>query len=238
MKTWVIGLVVVLVAAVAWKEMGKRGFDLESMQIGGEMHNPLPPASPLYAQQQAFVDRFNADPKLRERFAGRFSSKGLYAELNTALRRGGQSLEAGVLVKGTEAMAAMLPRLPRHSCAKLIRPRDDFDHALSADIGDALERLPAKPHRNLWELYLQALKAEVDDAPLRPRDPAAEQAAWQLLGENYNGPQIERIVGVLKSPASASDEDACWAINTMTHGASQLPPRSAEAFARAMWAGN
>ena len=36
MKTWVIGLVVVLVAAVAWKEMGKRGFDLESMQIGVE----------------------------------------------------------------------------------------------------------------------------------------------------------------------------------------------------------
>ena len=43
---------------------------------------------------------------------------------------------------------------------------------------------------------------------------------------------------MLKSPARASDEDACWAINTMTHGASLLPPGSAEAFSRAMWAGN
>ena len=100
------------------------------------------------------------------------------------------------------------------------------------------ERLPPKHPRNLWELYLQALKAEVDDAPVRPRDRAAEEAAWRLLGETYNASQVERIVGVLKSPARASDEDACWAINTMTHGASLLPPGSAEAFSRAMWAGN
>ena len=237
MKKWLIVIVMALVAAVAWKELAKRGIG-PSMNVGGEMHNPLPPESPLYAQQQEFVDRFNADPALRERFAGRFSSKGLYAELTTALRRGGQSLDAAVLVKGTTAMAAMLPRLPEQSCAKLIRPRDDFDRELSADIGATLERLPPKHHRNLWELYLQALKAEVDDAPVRPRDRAAEEAAWRLLGETYNASQAERIVGVLKSPARASDEDACWAINTMTHGASLLPPGSAEAFSRAMWAGN
>ena len=237
MKTWLIVIVMALLAAVAWKELGKRGI-APSMHLGGEMHNPLPPSSPLYAQQQVFVDRFNADPALRSRFAGRFTSRGLYAELTTALRRGGQSLDGAVLVKGTEAMAAMLPRLPLHSCAKLIRPRDDFDRALSEDIHETLQRLPARHHRNLWEMYLQALKAEVDDAPIRPRDRAAEEAAWQLLGGNYSDRQAQRIVAVLKSPARASDDDACWAINTLTHGASQLPSDSAEAMSRIIWAGD
>ena len=77
----------------------------------GEMENPYPPGSALHAQQQEFVDQFNADPKLRDRFAGTFTSKGLYAEVTGALERGARSLDSAQLITVTRAMAAVIPRL-------------------------------------------------------------------------------------------------------------------------------
>ena len=56
----------------------------------------------------AFVDRANADPKLRERFARTLDSKGLYAELQLAMARGAQSLDAATVVGATRAMAAVM----------------------------------------------------------------------------------------------------------------------------------
>ena len=40
MKTWLIVIVMALLAAVAWKELGKRGI-APSMHLGGEMHLSL-----------------------------------------------------------------------------------------------------------------------------------------------------------------------------------------------------
>jgi hypothetical protein len=237
MKKWIVVVLLVLVAAVAWKEMNKNGGGLRLPGTSGELVNTLPPSSPHHAQQQEFIDRFNADPELRDRFAGSFTSKGLYAEVNFALKRGAQSLDGPSLVRVTRSMAAVIPRLPEKSCAKLIRRRDDFDRELSRDMDDALARLPAVHHRNLWDFYLRALKAEVDDLPIRPVDDEHLRIALQELGGNYNGREAERIQSVMKNTASAPDADACWAINTMTFGATQLSPQSAEAMARLIWAG-
>lgn len=236
MKKLLIGLVLVIAAAVVYKEVGKGGVPV-LRQIGGEMINPYPPGSSLHAQQQEFVDRFNADPALRERFAGTFSSKGLYAEVKFALGRGAQSLDGPSLVKVTRAMAAMIPRLPQKSCAKLIRPRDDFDRELGDDMQSALERLPPVHHRNLWDFYLRALKAEVSNAPIIPVDTVKRDRALQHLGEKFQGPFGQRMAGVLQNPSAASDEDACWAINAFTHNSTQLDPESAEAMSRLIWSG-
>lgn len=235
MKKLLIVLVLLIAGAVLFKEMKSGG--LPVLKSDGGIVNTLAPTSPLYAQQQRFVDQFNADPQLRERFAGTFTSKGLFAEVQMALKRGGQSLDGPSLVKATRAMAAMIPRLPLHSCAKLMRPADDFDRPLGRDIDAALERLPPIHHHNLWDFYLRALKAEVTNAPITRFDPVARENALMLLGEKFPGRFGERLAAVAQNPVAASDEDACWAINALTHNATQLSPDSAEALSRMIWAG-
>lgn len=235
MKKLLLLLVVLVLGAVAAKELlSDRPVLLQSR---GEMVNPYPAGSALHAQQQLFVDRFNADPALRDRFAGTFTSKGLYAELTNALQRGARSLDSTQLITVTRAMAAVIPRLTQANCAKLIRPKDDFDPVLGADVRSALERLPPHHHRGFWEFYLQALQAEVRDLPERPLDMAARERALADLGSRYTGPFGERLAKVLANPVAAPDEDACWAINTLTHTSTQLSPDHAEAMARLIWGG-
>lgn len=236
MKKLIVVVLLLIAAAVVYKEMGKDGAPA-LLRNSGEISNPYPVGSALHAQQQEFVDRFNADPALRERFAGSFTSKGLYAEMNRALRRGARSLASEQLIAVTRAMAAVIPRLPQKSCAKLIRPRDDFDPELGADFRAALERLPPVHHRNFWNFYLDALKAEIEQRPeLRVNLPAREMALNEL-GQRYPGRFGERLSGVLKNPLGAADEDACWAINSMVHTSTQLSPDHAEAIARLLWGG-
>lgn len=203
----------------------------------GEMSNPYAPGSALHAQQQVFVDEFNADPALRDRFAGTFTSKGLYAEVTGALRRGARSLDSAQLISVTRAMAAVIPRLREENCAKLMRPADDFDPVLSADVRDALERLPPHHHRNFWRFYLASLKAEVQDLPERAVDGPARERALQELGGRFNNSDIQRMNRVVGNPRAAPDADACWAINALTHNAGQLSPDHAEALARMIWGG-
>lgn len=202
-----------------------------------EFTNPYPPGSALHDQHQSFVDQANADPKLRERFARTLDSKGLYAELQLAMARGAQSLDAATVVGATRAMAAVIPRLPEESCAKLMRPRDDFDEALGRDVRDAFERLPPRRHQDFLEFYLQALKAEVHGLPRRPVDPEARQRALGHLGDAFPGTFGQRLQGVLNNPARASDEDACWAVNSLTHTSTQLDPESREVLSRLIWGG-
>lgn len=230
---WLLVLVAVVVGA---KQYLSGGGTLPGLSTP-EFHNPYPASSPLHAQHQDFIDRANADEKLRKRFAGQMTSKGLYAELKLALARGAQSLDGPLVISATRAMAAVIPRLPERSCAKLMRPRDDFDPELERDVRAAFERLPARHHKNFLEFYLRALQAEVNDAPKLARDPAARERALVHLGEAYPGVFGQRLGGVLRDPVRASDEDACWAINSMTHTATQLDPESSEALSRLLWGG-
>ncbi|MDY0023078.1 hypothetical protein [Arenimonas caeni] len=230
---WLVVLVAVVVGA---KEFLSGGGSLPGMSPP-RFENPYPASSPLHAQHQDFIDRANADEKLRKRFAGIMTSKGLFAELKLALARGAQSLEGPMVVSATRAMAAVIPRLPERSCAKLMRPRDDFDPELERDVRAAFERLPPRHHKNFLEFYLRALQAEVHDAPRVARDPAARERALVHLGEAYPGVFGQRLAGVLRDPLRASDEDACWAINSMTHTSTQLDPESAEALSRLLWGG-
>ncbi|GAB2653476.1 hypothetical protein GCM10027193_03680 [Arenimonas aestuarii] len=210
----------------AWLPLGAREFS-----------NPYPPGSALYDQHQSFVDRANADPKLRERFARTLDSRGLYAELQLAMARGAQSLDAATVVGATRAMAAVIPRLPEQSCAKLMRPRNDFDEALGRDVRAAFERLPPRRHREFLEFYLQALKAEAHGLPRLPVDPEARRRALGHLGDAYPGTFGQRLQGVLSNPSRASDEDACWAVNSLTHTSTQLDPESREVLSRLIWGG-
>ncbi|WP_146909256.1 hypothetical protein [Arenimonas daejeonensis] len=236
MKKLLIVVVLLIVAAVVYKEMGSSDAPI-MRRLSGEIVNPYPPGSALHAQQQEFVDRFNADPALRERFAGTFTSKGLYAEMNRALKRGARSLGSAQLISVTRAMAAVIPRLPQKSCAKLIRPRDDFDRELGADFRAALERLPPVHHRNFWNFYLDALKSEIEQRPELPVNKTAQQMALNELGARYPGQFGDRLLGVINNPTGSADEDACWAINSMVHTSTQLSPDHAEVLARLIWGG-
>ena len=129
-------------------------------------------------------------------------------------------------------MAAVIPRLQQANCAKLMRPKDDFDRVLGADVQGALERLPPRHHLNFWRFYLAALKAEVNDLPERPIDLAARERALMELGRRFNQNDVARLQRVVQDPRSAPDADACWAINAFTHNATQLSPDHAEALAR------
>lgn len=237
MKKLLIVVVLLIVAAIVYKETGSGGIPVLRV-LSGEIKNPYPPGSALHVQQQEFVDRFNADPALRERFAGTFTSKGLYAEMNRALKRGARSLGSAQLISVTRAMAAVIPRLPQKSCAKLVRPRDDFDRELGADFRAALERLPPVHHRNFWNFYLDALKSEIEQRPELPVNKTAQQMALNELGARYPGQFGDRLVGVINNPAGAADEDACWAINSMVHTSTQLSPDHAEVLARLIWGGS
>lgn len=235
MKKLLLFLVVLVAVSAGLKAM--LAGDTPLMRSSGMLENPYPPGSPLHAQQQEFVDQFNADPKLRERFAGDFTSKGLYAEVSGALQRGARSLDSGQLVTVTRAMAAVIPRLQPSNCAKLIRPRDDFDPVFANDFGAALERLPPRHHRNFWNFYLSALKAEVHGLPERREVPGARERAFQELGSRFHGPSGQRLANVMRNPRGAADADACWAINTLIHTSTQLSPDHTEALARAIWSG-
>lgn len=233
---WVWLLVALAVGAIVYKELGRNGGGI-SFGEPPMMVNTMPPGSPLHAQQQEFVDRFNADMALRERFADQLTSKGLYAEMRNALARGAKSLDEESLVKATRAIAAMIPRLPEHSCAKMGRPQDDFDLALSADVNDALSRLPSHYHRNLWDFYLRSLKAELDDLPVRPANAEHGRNALNELVGVYSNQDAVRLMGVWRNPHGASDADACWAIKTLTFASTRLSPQSSSAMSRLLWAG-
>lgn len=229
-------LVLLLVFAVfAAKDIISGRSPLASLTGPATMVNRFPPSSPLYAQQQYLVDRFNAEPALRKRFAGIVTSKGLYAEMQTALRRGAGSLGEQRITAMFKAMSSVVPRLPPQSCAKLLVPRNDFDEELGEDLRRALEVLPPVQHKRITDFYLDALLAEVHDLPINSASPQAREYALQALSTTYHGAEAERITRVLQAPMSTSVEDRCWAAGTMLLAMSQLSPDNAVTMARIMW---
>ena len=219
--------VAIAVMAVRWA----RG-DSPLSLVTAEVRNPYPPSSPLYAASQEFVDGINQDPKLRSRFSGVFTRRGLYADVTTALRRGARSLDGPVLVGATTALARALPHLDTHTCAEAFREHDTFDAERSAKMRAALEDIPPSHHAHLMAFYLQALRAEVDDAPERPIDRDALQSAPGNLGDQYQGEYAQRFVTAMRDKNAASDEDLCWAGTTLLHGVTLMGDRDREVLSR------
>jgi hypothetical protein len=199
--------------------------------------NPYAPTSPLYADHQAFVDRFNANEKLRNRFAGEMTSKGLYAAWKSAFNRGARSLPRDRLVAIAKTQAAIMARVPELTCAKFLRPRDDFDEAMGADIRNAIEALPPYHHQVTTNFFYDAMQAEVDNAPAIPVDEENLKGAYQALSQRYPGEYGARLVAALNNPIGATDADACWAANSLMTTAAQLPDENAEALLRKWFGG-
>jgi hypothetical protein len=235
MKKIIITLLVLLGIAMLAKNLMS---DHPLVQLGSaKLVNPYAPTSPLYASHQAFVDKFNGNPKLVARFSGTASSKGLYAMWRAALNRGARSLPRQRLIEVAKTQVALLPRMPEASCAKMIRPREEFDQALGADIRSAIEQLPPRHHQVITEFMYDALVAEVDDAPVIAVDDEALKGALISLGQRFPGEYGERLVGVLRNPNGASDADACWAANSLMNTTTQLPDEFAEALLRKSFGG-
>jgi hypothetical protein len=215
MKKLLVVAAMLIVAIYAWKwAHGDTSLSL----VQGEFKNPYPPSSPLYPATQEFVAGVNADDRLRSRFAGTFTRRGLYAEMRTALKRGAQSLDGPVLVGATTAMARAVPHLSTQMCARMFRDRDVPDKALNDEVSRAFEEISPTHYSRLMRFYLLALKAEADDAPIRPVDEAALRSALNNLGSEFQGEFAQRFVAAMQSRESASDEDLCWAGKTLLHG--------------------
>ena len=60
---------------------------------------------------------------------------------------------------------------------------------------------------------------------------------WIVLAV-MTDPQFQRLMKVLPQMAQASDEDACWAVNSLTHTSTQLDPESREVLSRLIWGGD
>jgi hypothetical protein len=212
---------------------GRTAFQMRTLKLV----NTYSPSSPLYADEQAFVDKFNANDKLRGHYAGIITSKGLYAAWKAAFSRGARSLPQDRLVEAAKTQVAILARLPEASCAKFARPQDDFDQALGADIRTAVESLPPHRHQVMNDFFYDSLQAELDDAPVIPVDEDNLKVAMMVLSQRYPGEYGERLVGVLRNPTAASDADACWAANSLMTTAADLPDQEAEALLRKSFGG-
>ena len=228
-------LIALIVAGAIGNNMfhGRTAFQMRTVMLV----NPYPTTSPMYADQQAFVDRFNSNTKLRDHYAGVITSKGLYAAWKAAFSRGARSLPRDRLVQAAKTQAAILARLPEASCAKFVRPQDDFDQALGADIRAAVEKLPSYHHQIMNNFFYDSLQAELDNAPVIAVDPDNLQVAMQALGQRYPGEYGQRLIGVLSNPTGASDADACWAANSLMTTAADLSDPEAEALLRKSFGG-
>jgi hypothetical protein len=234
MKKILFVVVLVLLAMLGKNLMS----DHPLVRIGSvKLVNPYAPASPLYADHQRFVDKFNGNPRLVKRFSGVISSKGLYATWKAAFSRGARSLPRRRLIEVARTQVALLPRMPEASCAKMIRPRDDFDEALGTDVRAAVEKLPPRHHQVMAEFMYDALLAEIDDAPVVKVDESALRGAELSLGQRFPGEFGQRVARVLQDPNAASDADACWAANALMNTITQLPEDHAEALLRRSFGG-
>jgi hypothetical protein len=229
---WVVAVAVLVVLGKRWLE-GDTPLSLVTVEV----RNPYAPTSPLHAASQRFVDGINADERLKSRFSGVFTKRGIYSEVSTALERGAKSLDGPVLVGATTAMARALPHLDTHSCAQALRERDTFDEALSAKMRAAFEQVSPQHHAALMTFYLKALTAEVDNAPERPIDDEALRTALNHLGSQYQGQFAERFVNAMRDKAAAADEDLCWAGKTVLHGVTLMDGRDREVLSRWVVAG-
>ncbi len=233
MKKILIALVALAAIAFFYKQSQTGGIGLPFMSA--KLVNPLPTSSALYADHQAFVDKVNSNEKLVSKFGRAISSKGLFAILKEMQRRGAQSLPRKQIIAQNRAMVAVMVRLPEKSCAKLARPRDDFDEELTRDMLGAMEKLPAKYHKSMTEFLYDAMVADVENAPVIPVNDDDYQAALRDLGRTYHGESAEKLVRVLGNSEEASDADACWAINSLMTAAEAMPSNYTEALMRHSW---
>jgi hypothetical protein len=233
MKKILFSLGILILLAVGYKFSQTGGMAIPFMTV--RLVNPLTPSSPLYQQHQAFIDKINANEKVVAKFGGAISSKGLFAILKDMHLRGAQSLPRAQIVAENRAMVAMMVRLPQRSCAKLARPRDDFDKELTADSLAALEKLPVKYHKTMTDFVYDAMVADVENAPIISVNEENYQAALRDLGRTYHGESAEKLVRILGNVNAASDEDACWAINSMMTAAEAMPANYTEALMRHSW---
>lgn len=223
----VVALLVVSIYAWRWAHGDTR---LSLVQV--EFKNPYPSSSPLYPATQEFVAGVNADPKLRSRFAGTFTKRGLYSEMRTALKRGAQSLDGPVLVGATTAMARAVPHLSTPMCARMFRDSDVPDRALNDQITQAFADISPMHYSKLMRFYLLALQAEVSDAPIKPLDESELGNALNNLGSQFQGEFAQRFSSAMQSRGAASDEDLCWAGKTLLHGITLMDGRDREVLSR------
>jgi hypothetical protein len=233
MKKFLIAMILLIGLAIAYKFTQNGVSALPFMTV--RLVNPLTPSSPLYQQHQVFIDKVNANEKVVAKFGGAISSKGLFAILKQMHLRGAQSLPRKQIIAENRAMVAMMARLPQRSCAKLARPRDDFDPELTTDMLAVLEKLPVKYHKTMTDFTYDAMVADVENAAIIPVDQENYQAALRDLGRAYHGEAAEKIMRVLGNVEAASDEDACWAINSMMTSAEAMPSNYTEALMRQSW---
>ena len=224
---WIAAIIVLVVLGKRWLS-GDSPLSL----VAVEVKNPYTPSSPLYEASQRFVDGVNADPKLKSRFSGVFTRQGIYSEVSTALKRGAKSLDGPILVGATTAMARALPQLDTHSCAQALRERTTYDAGLSEKMRGAFEQVSPRHHAALMTFYLQALKAEVDNAPERSIDEAALRSALNNLASQYQGQYAERFVNAMSNKTAATDEDLCWAGKTLLHGITLMGDHDREVLSR------
>ena len=233
MKKILIAIVVIAGLAFFYKQSQTGGAVIPFMSA--KLVNPLQPGSVLYNDHQAFIDKVNSNEKIVSKFGGAISSKGLFGNLKEMQNRGAQSLPRKQIVALNRAMVAIMVRLPERSCAKLARPRDDFDEQLTSDMLAALERLPSKYHKTMTDFIYDAMVADVENLAIIQVNQANYQAALLDLQYTYHGSSAEKMNRIMSNIQGASDADACWAINSLMTAAEKMPPQNTEALMRHSW---
>jgi hypothetical protein len=236
MKKIIIAAVAIIFLVVMYQEISRMGMGGLSLLSKPQLINPLPRSSALYVQHQAFIDKINANDKVIAKYASVITSKGLFAIQQDMLRRGAQSLPREQIIAQNKALVAVMVRLPTRTCAKLARPRDDFDKALTMDMLNALEKLPNKHHKAITDFYYDAMVADVENSAIIPINQARYQDAMRDLQYTYHGSSAEKFIRITSNMQTASDEDACWVINTMMNAAEKMPAKNTEALMRHAWA--
>jgi hypothetical protein len=226
---WLLLLLVVLCTWFFWPNMMRLKYSMRSVP---QLENPYSPASPLHADHQAFIDKVNADPRILGRLADAGSEDAAYRAWNSMLSEGARTLPRARLLRVVRIEVAVMEHLPVASCAKLMRPHRMDDEAVVDAVSRAFEKLPPFYHRTMVEFSYEALRAQVNNTPPIMVDPLFALDAQQSLGTRFTGEHAERVMRVLANPEQASDEDACWAGNTLLHTVTEMPEDQADALLR------
>ena len=102
--------------------------------------------------------------------------------------------------------------------------RDLFGGLLRGSQGEEREAVHERAGR-------RAVPSHVESRPPRSSAGCGKASRGRVGG-------LRGAIAMRRSSAErASDEDACWAIGSLTHGATLLSPESADAMSRMIWSG-
>lgn len=195
--------------------------------------NPYPSSSPLHAPFDRMLRKLARDPRYVDAMRAAGSPEAAQRKGFELSMGGLQRLDDAALQKRLGLLATILEASDESTCALLARPDPGDTKATTDAVIGSLKTLPVAQIDAWFDFSLQATSASLGNAPVRTADPAATQAAMQMLVQRLPGPEQARMTETMRNLRQAATNDVCWAGRTLYRQALQLPEPQRSTLARA-----